>query len=229
MSGRIIVVEGIDGSGKATQTKKICSYLQQRGIPFQSYAFPDYAQPSSVPLQLYLQGKIAPKEQVNAYAASSFFAVDRYISFKTNWEPDYLSGKVIVCDRYVTSNLVHQMTKLPEQEWDSFISWLNDYEYEKLGLPKPDFVLYLDMYPKISRQLMMQRYGGDTSKLDVHEADFQYLTACRRAALYAAQKLGWHIIRCCDDHMPFTVEKVFHQIQDVLDRPVSQWRNYDRF
>lgn len=215
--GRLIVMEGLDGSGKATQTALLCDALQARGVPLRHISFPDYAKPSSALVKLYLEGAFGKDPaSVNPYAAASFYAVDRFASYQQFWKADYVSGMTVVADRYTTSNLVYQLPKLPRGEWDGFCAWLLDYEYAKCGLPKPDLTLYLDMPPAVSRRLMEKRYGGDIGQEDIHEQSAAYQTACREAALYAAHSQGWHIVRCADGERPRTPGAVHTEIMKVL-------------
>ena len=211
--GKLIVIEGLDGSGKATQSELLYQSLLEVGDPVRKISFPDYGQPSSTLVKMYLSGEIGSLEEVNAYAASSFYAVDRYVSYQTQWKDDYLGGKLIIADRYTTSNAAHQMVKLPKEQWDGFLSWLEEYEYNLLGIPWPDGVIYLDMEPETSRRLIEGRYQGDESKKDIHEANFQYLLRCREAALYAAQRLGWRTVRCCDGISPLPIEKIAESVR----------------
>ena len=135
-------------AGKATQTELLCKELAGKGVRVRKISFPDYGQPSSALAKMYLDGKFGENpEDVSAYAASSFYAVDRFASYAQFWKEDYQSGAVIVADRYSTSNIVFQMSKLPRDKWDAFIQWVQDYEYNKLGLPQPDCTVYLDMPP----------------------------------------------------------------------------------
>lgn len=216
----LIAIEGLDGSGKATQTQKICDYLGNLSIPYHKISFPDYNEKSSVPVQMYLKGEIGSLNEVNAYAASSFFAIDRYISFKRYWEKDYQNGTIIVADRYATSNIVHQMVKLPEKEYAAYIQWVEQYEYQLLQIPRPDLVIYLDMEPQVSRKLLSKRYHGNENEKDIHESNFTYLKNCRKAALFAAKQLGWHVVACSDSENPFSVDKIFEQIKIILDTEV---------
>ena len=182
--GKLIVLEGLDGSGKATQAKLLAEHLAAQGVPVQKITFPDYASDSSALVKMYLAGQFGQHpDDVNAYAASSFYAVDRYASYKTSWGSFYEQGGVIIADRYTTSNAVHQCSKLPQEQWEEYLHWLFDYEFRLLGLPAPDRVIYLQVDPAVSQRLMTQRYHGDESKKDIHEADFSYLMSCREAAL----------------------------------------------
>lgn len=194
---RLIVLEGTDGSGKGTQTALLAAALERDGIRPAVLSFPDYESDSSAPVRMYLAGQIAARpEDVNPYAASSFYSVDRYISFKMKWEKLWRADGVILSDRYTTSNVTHQMEKLPREEWATFTDWLYAFEYDRLGLPRPDLVLYLDMHEALCRRLLEKRYAGNTEKKDLHERDAEYLVRCRRAALCAADRLGWQVVRC---------------------------------
>ncbi len=198
--GRLIVIDGLDGSGKGTHSKLVTEKLNELGIPAMRISFPDYESPSSALLQMYLHGEFgAHAGDVNAYAASVFFAADRFAGFRTKYQKAYDDGVILVADRYTTSNIVHQMSKLPREEWDEFIEWLSDFEYGKLELPRPDAVIYLDMKPEISQRLIERRYEGDLSKKDIHEVDVSYLENSRNCALYVGERLGWHMTPMYDE------------------------------
>ena len=163
--GKLIVLEGLDGSGKATQAKLLEAHLKEQGFSVREITFPNYESDSSALVKMYLAGQFGQHpDDVNAYAASSFYAVDRYASYKTSWGSYYEQGGVIIADRYTTSNAVHQCSKLPPEEWEQFLHWLFDYEFHLLGLPAPDCVIYLQVDPAVSQKLMTQRYHGDESK-----------------------------------------------------------------
>lgn len=215
---KIIVLEGLDGSGKSTQFDKLTEYFKARGEKIKAISFPDYEQPSSTAVKMYLGGEIAGSaDAVNAYAASSFYAVDRYISYKKFWEKDYNDGTFILAARYVTSNCIYQMTKLPQSEWENYLSWLEDYEYVKLELPRPYKVIFLDMPIEISQRLMSGRYNGDESKKDIHEKNVEFLHACRDAALFTAKKQGWHIVECSKDGEPFSIDEIFGKLLEIIE------------
>ena len=197
VSGTLIVLEGLDGSGKATQAQALVEHLTERGFPVRKITFPDYESPSSALVRMYLGGEFGTDpSSVNAYAASSFYAVDRYASFKKDWEAFYRQGGVLIADRYATSNAVHQCSKLERADWDAFLQWLFHYEYQLLGIPAPDLVFFLQVDPAVSQELMRQRYQGDESRKDIHERNIAYLNRSRQAAEYCAQTLGWHSISC---------------------------------
>lgn len=195
--GKLLVIEGLDGSGKTTQFQLLQERMEREGIASRFISFPDYSEPSSALVTMYLGGEFGSEPgDVNAYAASSFYAVDRFASYKKFWEADYRAGKTIVSARYTTSNALHQMGKLPREEWDEYLRWLCDYEYRLLGLPRPDLTVYLDLEPALADELLAARYAGDESKRDIHERDRAYLRQCRECARYAAGPLGFRVISC---------------------------------
>ena len=213
--GKLLAIEGLDASGKATQSALLCEYLEREGVSYQKVSFPNYQSESSALVRMYLSGQLGGVEEIGAYAASAFFAVDRYASFRQGWKAAYDRGTVIVADRYTTSNASHQTSKLPRDQWEAYLDWLEDFEYGKLGLPRPDGVIFLDMHPHTSRKLLLARYGGDASREDIHEADYDYLLRCRQAAHYVARRQGWTVIRCCDGENPFPVEEIARQVREA--------------
>lgn len=195
--GTLLVMEGLDGCGKQTQTARLCTTFRNAAVPHRRVSFPDYSQHSSALVKMYLQGEFGPSPRdVNPYAASSFYAVDRFASYQKFWKHDYESGKVILADRYTTSNLVYQLPKVPRDDWDAFTEWLLDFEYHRFELPIPDLTLFLDMSPAASESLLEKRYHGDEQKKDIHEKSIAFQQECRQAALYAAGKLKWKVVSC---------------------------------
>jgi len=200
MRGRLIVFEGTDGSGKSTQFRRLCQRLDGMGREYQKLVFPQYGEPSSALIRMYLGGEFGSRPQdVNHYAASAFYAVDRYASLKKVWGDFYRAGGLILTDRYTTSNAVHQAVKCAPEEREAFLRWLDDFEHEKMGLPRPDGVIYLDMPTEKAVELLRARETATHTQADIHELDTGYLTACRESALQAARLLGWKVIRCLDD------------------------------
>ena len=213
MSGKLIVFEGTDGSGKATQTALLCRELESRGVPFRKLEFPRYKEESSALLRLYLSGAFGTDPaDVNAYAAATFFSVDRYASFKQDWGGWYRQGGLVIADRYTTSNAVHQTSKLPPQERQAFLDWLFDFEYRKLGLPEPDRVLYLDVPTELSEQMMRRREQLTHTTADIHDQDEAYLRACRENAKKVAERCSWQRIGCSKDGAMRTVEDIHEEI-----------------
>mgnify|MGYP000881670433 CR=1 FL=1 len=218
--GKIIVIDGLDGSGKSTQFELINGILSKR-CSVKAISFPDYNNQSSALVKMYLNGDFSSNaNNVNAYAASSFYAVDRYASYKLYWEKNYLDGDIILASRYVSSNAIHQMEKLPTSEWDNFLAWLYDYEYIKLGLPVPDVTIFLDMPVEVSQKLLNKRYNGDEKRKDIHESDIEYLKKCRLSALYAASKENWHIIECSNGENPLPVNDITKKILSIIEEVI---------
>ena len=213
--GSLIVIEGLDGSGKATQAKLLAATLAAQGEKVREVSFPNYDSPSSALVKMYLAGEFGDKPtDVNAFAASAFYAVDRYASYKKDWADDYTEG-VIVADRYTTSNAIHQCSKLKRDEWDAYLNWLFCFEYQMLGIPAPSAVIYLRVDPTVSQQLMQERYHGE-DKRDIHEKDLIYLAHCQEAADYCAKKLGWEIVECCRGGEMRSVENIQKEVQSIV-------------
>ncbi len=211
--GKLIVLDGLDGCGKSTQFVEVGRCMRESGMKVKSISFPMYDKPSAALVKMYLRGEFSVvPDGVNAYAASSFYAVDRYANYKLDWEKHYRAGEWILASRYTTSNAIHQMSKLPKTQWDDYLLWLEDYEYEKLALPRPDLVLFLSVPLELSQKLLGKRYAGDTSKKDIHESDLTYLEQCAEAARYAGEKLGWKMISCSNGENLYPIA----QIRDML-------------
>ena len=216
--GKLIVLEGLDGSGKATQAKLLAAHLKEQGFSVREITFPNYESDSSALVKMYLAGQFGQHpDDVNAYAASSFYAVDRYASYKKDWGSFYENGGIIIADRYTTSNAVHQCSKLPPEQWESFLGWLFDFEFHLLGLPAPDEVIYLQVDPAVSQKLMTQRYHGDESRKDVHEKDTEYLARSRRAAEYCAAHLGWAVVHCTSGDNMRSIEDIQAEVQEIVE------------
>ncbi len=217
MSSKLVVIEGLDGSGKQTQTEMLSDFLKTKGVNVKYLSFPDYSSPSSALVKMYLNSELCSNpSDINAYAAASFYAVDRFASFKKDWEKIYNSKNFILCDRYTTSNTYYQMCKLPETQWSEYLSWLYDYEYCKLGLPKPDATIYLNMPVEVSQKLMKKRYCGDETKKDLHESNVEFLKQCEKAANYVSSKSGWIVINCTKNGNIKSKEAIHKEIIEKL-------------
>lgn len=217
--GKLIVIEGLDGSGKSTQLELLPKNLKNNGFDSKTVSFPDYDSNSSALVKMYLGGEFGKKpDDVNAYAASLFYAVDRFASYKTTWGEYYNQNGIIVSGRYTTSNAVHQTSKMDEGNWKGFLDWLYDLEYNKVGIPKPDKVIFLDMPIEVSQKLLSGRYHGDEAKKDIHESDTEYLAKCRKAAMFTAEYSGWTIIPCSKDGQPRSIDDIAN---DVLNETLK--------
>lgn len=215
----LIAIDGLDGSGKETQSKKLVKYLTEKGKKVRLLSFPTYDGRGSMFVDMYLKGELGKNpEDTNAYAASVFFAMDRYYSFRTDWSKDYYDDDTyIIANRYTSANAVHQLSKLPKEQWDGFLSWLWDFEFKKIGLPAPDKVIYLEMRPEVSMSLINSRSEQTGRVKDIHESDDSHLINSYAAALYSSEKLGWNMIHCCDENNSLrSIDDIFGDIVDNL-------------
>lgn len=212
--GKLIAIEGTDGSGKHTQTELLYQALKKEGkYPVRQLSFPCYDSDSSALVKMYLGGKFGSRpNDVNPYAASTFYAVDRYASFKTDWEEFYnRPDSVIITDRYTISNAIHQASKLPPNGVAAYLTWLWDFEYNKLGIPKPDMVLFLDVPTEVSSKLRKERETATGAQADIHEKDDVYLARCRRFGLELARALKWEVVSCVVDGILLPTD-IIHQV-----------------
>lgn len=211
--GKLIVIEGTDGSGKSTQFRLLTGRLEAEQVKFQKLVFPQYSEPSSALIRMYLGGEFGKSpSDVNAYAASAFYSVDRYASYRKVWGKWYEEGGLVVSDRYTTSNAVHQASKEPEDKREDFLNWLYDFEYDKLGLPRPDLVIYLDVPTDFTEKMLRHRETETHTQADIHEQDTQYLATCRRMGRAAAAHYGWTVIRCVRDGAMRSMEDIHEEI-----------------
>ncbi len=215
----LIVIEGVDCSGKETQTENLYKRLLDSGEKVMRISFPDYDSESSSLVKMYLRGDFGKSAyDVNAYTASAFFALDRFASFKTKWG-EFLKDGVVIADRYTTSNMVHQASKMDDEEdKKAFIEWLCDFEYKKLNLPKPDMVIFLDMPPEISEELNRKRKNkitGEDAK-DIHESDLDYLKSSYENAHFVARHQSWRRVDCAPCGNLRTIEDISKEISDIV-------------
>ena len=211
--GKLIVIEGTDGSGKSTQFRLLTERITAEGRPYEKLVFPQYKEESSALIRMYLGGEFGNKpSDVNAYAATAFFAVDRYASYKKVWGQWYENGGLVLSDRYTTSNAVHQASKEPVEKQQDFLKWLYEFEYEKLGLPAPDLVIYLDVPTDFTEKMMRSREAATNTSADIHEQDLHYLATCRRTGKAAAEYYGWTVIDCVKDGRMRSIEDIHEEI-----------------
>lgn len=215
--GKLIVFEGTDGSGKTTQFTLLAKRLQAMQIPFQTMDLPQYFEPSSALIRMYLGGEFGSRpSDVNAYAASTFYAVDRYASFRKVWGDYYQNGGLMLSNRYATSNAVHQASKVAPEKREEFFAWLYDFEYHKLELPCPDLVLYLDVPTQQTEQMLRHREQQTHTNADIHEKNMDYLRQCRSTGLDAAHYYGWTVIDCVQDGKLRSIEDIHQQITKLV-------------
>ncbi|HPT79182.1 MAG TPA: thymidylate kinase [Candidatus Atribacteria bacterium] len=220
MKGKLIIIEAGDGSGKETQSKRLYQRLKDEGYNARIIRFPNYGSDSSALVRMYLRGDFGSRpDDVNAYASSVFFAVDRFASYKTDWKDFYESGGIILADRYTTSNMVHQAAKLEDpDERKRYLEWLYDLEFVKLGLPVPDCVILLDMPPEYAQRLIKDRSNKITGQeeKDIHEKDEAYLEKVYRTTKSLAEAYGWHRIACTKDGGIRSIEDIHEDVYEVV-------------
>ena len=221
--GKLIVIEGTDGSGKSTQFRLLSQRLEQEQVTFRHIVFPRYDQESSALIRMYLGGEFGSKpSDVNAYAASSFYAADRFASYKMDWGQWYENGGLILSDRYTTSNAVHQASKEPAEKQNEFLHWLYDFEYDKLKLPRPDLVIYLDVPTDFTEKMLRGREASTNTKADIHEQDMQYLATCRQTGRKAADYYGWTVIQCVRDGQMRSIEDIHQEIYNHVAKCLEE-------
>ena len=221
--GKLIVIEGTDGSGKSTQFRLMSEHLEKDGVAFKHIVFPRYSEESSALIRMYLGGQFGDKpSDVNAYAASSFYAVDRYASYKMDWGKWYEDGGVVISDRYTTSNAVHQASKESGQARQDYLKWLYEFEYDRLGLPRPDLTIYLDVPTDFTEKMLRGREQATNTKADIHEKDMQYLATCRQCGRDAAAFYGWTVIRCVRDGEMRSIEDIHNEIYTAVKQCLGE-------
>lgn len=217
--GKLIVIEGTDGCGKSTQFRLLSRHLENDGIAFKHLEFPRYNEESSALIRMYLSGVFGENPaNVNAYAASTFYAVDRYASYKMDWGQWYEKGGVVLSDRYTTSNAVHQASKEVGQEQTEYLHWLYDFEYNKLGLPRPDLTIYLDVPTDFTEKMLRGREQATNTQADIHEKDTEYLATCRKTGRAAADYYGWTVISCVKDGKMRSMDDIHNEIYTAVKK-----------
>ena len=222
--GKLIVIEGTDSSGKETQTKKLFEKLEEKDLKVKKISFPNYDSPACEPVKMYLAGAFGEDAmKVNPYPVSTMYAIDRYASFKTDWEKFYNEDGIIVTDRYVTSNMVHQASKIRDlDEKKKYLNWLEDLEYEKMGIPCPDLVIFLNMPTEMAVRLMAERKNKITGeeKKDIHERDKEYLKESHANACKIANIYNWKEIKCNDGERIKTIEEIGEEVFSLVEEVV---------
>ncbi len=215
--GKLIVFEGTDGSGKTTQFTLLSKRLQAMHVDFRTMDFPQYSEPSSSLIRMYLGGEFGSRpSDVNAYAASTFYAVDRFASYRKVWGDYYKNGGLMLSNRYTTSNAVHQASKERPEQREAFFRWLSEFEYDHLELPRPDIVIYLDVPTELTGKMLRSREEKTHTLADIHEQNMDYLRLCRSTGLQAAHYYGWTIINCAADGKMRSIEDIHNEILELV-------------
>ena len=221
--GKLIVFEGTDGSGKSTQFSLLTKRLRAEQVEFRTMVFPQYSEPSSALIRMYLGGEFGTKpSDVNAYAASTFYAVDRYASYQKVWKTYYRQGGLILSDRYTTSNAVHQASKEPPERREEFFRWLQDFEYNRLELPRPDIVIYLDVPTELTGEMLRKRENRTHTHADIHEQNMDYLRQCRAVGMDAAMHYGWTVIHCEKKKKMRSIEEIHQEIYALVKQCLEE-------
>ena len=220
--GILIAIDGVDASGKQTQTELLKKRLEDEGVNIKAVSFPAYDNPSSTLVKMYLNGDFGENpSDVNAYATSVLFASDRFATYRTDWGKEYNDGTIILADRYVSSNLIHQASKIDDAgDKDKFLVWLDDLEYNIFGLPRPDVTVFLDMPPEYGAKLMADRANksNGAEKKDIHESDFSYLEKSYNNAMIVAEKFGWKRISCVNNGQIRSMEEIHNDIYSIVKK-----------
>ena len=224
--GKLFVIDGTDGSGKQTQFDLLKKRLDEEGIAYKTVSFPNYDSPSSSLVKMYLSGEFGENaKDVSPYIASTFYAADRYATFKKEYQKYYDEGGIILADRYTTANMVHQAGKIiDETEREKFLNWLFDLEFNIYGLPVPTEVFFLNMPPKKVEELIKNRENKFThnDKKDIHERDSKHLEESYNAACSLVGKYSWNEIKCVRNEEIRTREDIHSEIYDIVYKEIQK-------
>lgn len=216
---KLIAIDGVDASGKQTHAEILYEKLKKMGKKVRLISFPAYDKPSSALVKMYLSGDFGENpEDVSAFAASTFFAADRFSTYRTDWGKDYEDDTIIIADRYVSSNMIHQASKLKKEDRSEFLDWLDNFEYNIYSLPRPDITIFLDMPPEFGAELMRERenkFSGDSEK-DIHERNKDYLKESYDNACFVAEKYNWQRISCVKDDKIRTIEEINEEVFELV-------------
>lgn len=220
--GKIIVIEGTDSSGKETQTKLLYERIKKVNEKTIKISFPNYDSPACEPVKMYLAGSFGTDAvKVNPYPVSTMYAIDRYASYKQDWGKSYEEGYIIVTDRYVTSNMIHQASKIQsEEEKEEYLKWLIDLEYKKNQIPEPDIVIFLKMPIDKAKELMENRNNkiDGSMKKDIHEINEDYLKKSYKNATEISQKFNWYEVECVENNRIKSIEEINDEIFKKIEK-----------
>ena len=222
--GKLFVIDGTDGSGKQTQFQKLQERLDKEGIEYKTVSFPNYDSPSSSLVKMYLSGEFGENaKDVSPYIASTFYAADRYATYKKDLEEYYNNGGLILADRYTTANMVHQAGKISdEKEREKFLNWLWDFEFNLYGLPVPTEAFFLNMPPEYAFKLMENRKNKFTheDKKDIHERDKNHIIDSYNAACSFVDKYNWYEVKCVKEDKLRTIEDIHEEIYKEIKKHI---------
>ena len=220
--GKLFVIDGTDGSGKQTQLKKLKERLDKENIEYKEISFPNYDKESSALVKMYLSGKFGENaKEISPYIASTFFAADRYATYKTELEEFYNNGGIIIADRYTTANMVHQAGKIKDkEEREKFLDWLWDFEFNLYKLPIPTKAFFLNMPTEYAIKLMENRENKFTheEKKDIHERDKEHLKDSYEAACELVQKYNWYEVKCVKNGEIRSIEDIHEEIYNEIKK-----------
>lgn len=224
--GKLFVIDGTDGSGKQTQNERLIKRLDEEGIKYLKTSFPNYDSPSSSLVKMYLSGEFGENaKEVSPYIASTFYAVDRYATYKKEIEEYYNNGGIVIADRYTTANMVHQAGKISDKiERDKFLEWIDDFEFNLYGLPRPTKVFFLKVSPEKVQELIKNRENkfSHTQKKDIHERDSKHLEDAYNAACYVADKYGWNTIECIRNGKMRSIDDIHEEIYREIEKDIRE-------
>ncbi|KNZ42581.1 dTMP kinase [Acetobacterium bakii] len=219
--GKLIVIEGVDGCGKETQTKRLYERFREAGQKVMTISYPRYDKESSAMVKLYLSGAFGENpEDVSPYIASTFYTADRYASYKEDYEVFLNNGGIVLMDRYTTSNMVHQAGKIRDSHArKQFLAWLWDYEFKLFGLPIPDQVFFLNIPPAVNQKLIENRKNKMTgnAEKDIHEKSPEHLNDAYMSALALVDEYAWIEIRCISKGELRSIEDIHEEIWNYLN------------
>lgn len=222
--GKLFVIDGTDGSGKQTQFDRLKQRLKQDNIDYKVVSFPNYDSPSSALVKMYLSGEFGSNaKDVSPYIASTFYAVDRFATYKKDFENYYKNGGIVLADRYTTANMVHQAGKIDDlNERDKFLNWLEDFEFRMFGLPRPSEVFFLNMPPEKSLELIKSRENkfSHTQVKDIHEKDANHIISSYNAACYVSKKYGWYKVDCIKDGELRSIDDIHNEIYEEVKKHI---------
>ena len=225
--GYIVVITGTDGCGKQTQAEKLLERLKGEGYNVIKQSFPNYDSPSSEPVKMYLRGEFGSTDMsLDAYQASALYAVDRMCTYNKDLKDFYDNDGIIILDRYVESNMLHQACKIEDlSERDKFLHWLDDLEFVKMKLPRPNKTIFLDVAVEVSLKLARARETlKNQGTKDIHENNDKHMYHAYESGKYVCDKYGWNAINCVENGNMRTIEDISEDIYNIVINDIKNYR-----